>query len=223
MQGTAKDFLTVIRGEVGYVEGENNWTKYGEWTGAQNSPWCGQFISWCLNRAEVPGDWRGADSQSDVSAALERWHIKKRIVTTPRPGDLVFFNWPNGEYVDHMGATIDVINWEQGILITGEGNASDGVRIKTRYAENVIAFARPYFNAPEVITERERILQSSVLIRRGMDNHARLIKALQRVLKIKDDGIFGPKTEKAVKEFQEAHHLVPDGIVGPLTKIALAR
>lgn len=31
------------------------------------------------------------------------------------------------------------------------------------------------------------------------------------------DGIFGPKTEKAVKKWQLFHNLVPDGIIGPKT------
>ena len=31
------------------------------------------------------------------------------------------------------------------------------------------------------------------------------------------DGMYGPKTENAVKAFQKYYGLVPDGIVGPLT------
>ena len=30
-------------------------------------------------------------------------------------------------------------------------------------------------------------------------------------------GMFGPKTEANVREFQRVHNLVPDGIVGPKT------
>ena len=40
------------------------------------------------------------------------------------------------------------------------------------------------------------------------------VKLLQRKLNLKDDGIFGPLTEEAVKEFQKANGLVVDGIVG---------
>ncbi|MBW4584469.1 peptidoglycan-binding protein [Aetokthonos hydrillicola Thurmond2011] len=37
------------------------------------------------------------------------------------------------------------------------------------------------------------------------------------------DGIFGPKTEAAVKDFQKSHGLVVDGIVGPKTWAALEK
>jgi peptidoglycan hydrolase-like protein with peptidoglycan-binding domain len=51
----------------------------------------------------------------------------------------------------------------------------------------------------------------------------RLQRALRRTpnLAIAVDGIFGPKTEAAVKDFQSGANLTPDGIVGPLTWNAL--
>jgi len=52
------------------------------------------------------------------------------------------------------------------------------------------------------------------------------VKAVQNALvqhgqQLKIDGIFGERTEKAVKQFQAAQHLRVDGIVGPATRTAL--
>lgn len=44
-----------------------------------------------------------------------------------------------------------------------------------------------------------------------------IVKAIQSLLGILNDGIFGEGTEKAVEQFQENHGLVIDGIVGKKT------
>jgi len=43
------------------------------------------------------------------------------------------------------------------------------------------------------------------------------VKELQSFLGIKEDGIFGTKTENFVKKWQSENNLIPDGIVGPAT------
>ncbi|PSN17081.1 peptidase, partial [filamentous cyanobacterium CCP5] len=63
------------------------------------------------------------------------------------------------------------------------------------------------------------------LLRLGAEGEA--VSRLQRQLQALGfyqgsiDGIFGPRTEQAVKAAQESYELTPDGIVGPATWRAL--
>jgi murein L,D-transpeptidase YcbB/YkuD len=43
----------------------------------------------------------------------------------------------------------------------------------------------------------------------------------QRALSITDDGIFGPGTENAVRQYQRSRGLTPDGVIGPQTWTSL--
>lgn len=49
-----RDIIQVALTQVGYREGWNNDTKYGDWYGLPNHPWCAMFVSWCANQARIP-------------------------------------------------------------------------------------------------------------------------------------------------------------------------
>jgi murein L,D-transpeptidase YcbB/YkuD len=67
-------------------------------------------------------------------------------------------------------------------------------------------------------------IQPWPLVRQGDRDHP--VKTLQYLLRerghsVAVDGIFGPKTDAAVRAFQRSAHLAVDGIVGPHTWSAL--
>ncbi len=55
----------------------------------------------------------------------------------------------------------------------------------------------------------------SLILKKG--SKGAKVKTLQSLLHLYEDGIFGPLTEEAVKEFQRENNLVVDGIVGDKT------
>jgi peptidoglycan hydrolase-like protein with peptidoglycan-binding domain len=62
------------------------------------------------------------------------------------------------------------------------------------------------------------------LVRRGDEEHP--VRTLQHLLRhhgsaVVADGDFGPRTERAVRDFQQRERLAVDGIVGPRTWSAL--
>lgn len=58
-------------------------------------------------------------------------------------------------------------------------------------------------------------MQNKYIIKQG--NSGELVEVLQELLNLKQDGVFGPQTKKAVIAFQQKHKLVADGIVGPMS------
>ena len=90
------------------------------------------------------------------------------------------------------------------------------VRLATAYArhreENAKAVQSPIVNTP--------------LLRRG--NRGEAVRDLQRKLTaagfpLRADGLFGPRTEAAMRAFQRLNSLAADGVYGPKTSRALAK
>lgn len=67
----------------------------------------------------------------------------------------------------------------------------------------------------------ERASHPARVLHIGMRGPA--VVALQHRLHVRADGIFGPRTLRAVLAFQRHARLVPDGVVGPRTAAALRR
>jgi peptidoglycan hydrolase-like protein with peptidoglycan-binding domain len=74
---------------------------------------------------------------------------------------------------------------------------------------------RGYRPAPSLSAARS----GTALIRRGMKGSS--VRFVQEHVHADVDGMFGPQTQGAVKQFQHAHHLEVDGVVGPHTMAAM--
>ena len=118
-------FIMTARAEIGTVEGpKDNETKYGAFTKANFLPWCGSFVMWCAAqvKAKLPNVvWTPGGVES--FKGIGQWSNAESA--TPKPGDIVFFDFPGGDKTDHVGIVIkDNLD---GTVTTVEGNTvADG-------------------------------------------------------------------------------------------------
>lgn len=129
---------------LGYIEGPNNDTMFGDWSGSPKQPWCASFVSYVLRNAGVSKETvplfvsctKGFNKFVEMGRAT-REHI------TPKAGDIIFFIWKQGEFTpDHVGLVEKV---EDGVVHTIEGNRSDKVQ-RFEYALNswqIYGYATP--------------------------------------------------------------------------------
>lgn len=107
----------------------SNHVKYTDWYGMVG-PWCAMLVTWCY---EGPSGVWPASPTFDVHASRYSYvpyivsdashgRYGLSVTTTPKPGDLVCYDWErNGEY-DHVGFFED---WVSGHEFTAiEGNTS---------------------------------------------------------------------------------------------------
>lgn len=117
------DFLAIALAEVGTVEGpKENETKYGKFTKHDLQPWCGSFVMWCANQAKIKMPnvvW----TPGGVAAFQGMGAWSNAATATPKPGDIVFFDFvEGGAPVEHVGIVLkDNLD---GTVTTIEGNTS---------------------------------------------------------------------------------------------------
>lgn len=186
-----ENIVNKAKSYLGYTEGPNNDTIFGNWYGLPNQPWCAMFVSYVLNECGV--------SQSIVPKfascttgfnKFNEMRIATREHITPRPGDIIFFIWKQGEPTpDHVGLVEKV---ENGRVYTIEGNRSDKVQEFNYDLNNweIYGYATPTYeeNEEPVVPSNNEPVTS----------------------KIAEDGLWGKDT---TKKAQEVFGTPVDGIV----------
>lgn len=143
--------VSIAENEVGYT-GTSSYSKYGEWYGYQGS-WCTTFVFWCFNKAGqensaklfgsiIPG---GGNCNSMISWFSNKGRYNKRTSGyTPKPGDLVFFDWSGNGSSQHVGI---VTGTSGSTVYTVEGNCSGKVKSRTYTSSG----SKPYNNISAIM------------------------------------------------------------------------
>jgi hypothetical protein len=160
---TAADLIRVAAGEVGYIEGPYNRTKYGaEMYGGkyQNQAWCGLFTDWCLQKVNM---LQGEPSSVWTPSGAAGYQRANRWISragAAQAGDVVYFDWGGSQsvqQVDHVGFVEAVAG---DYILTIEGNTSssnagsqsngDGVYRRKRPRSVIVGFGRPQYSVTPV-------------------------------------------------------------------------
>jgi len=139
LENLRNTIVAIAIGENGFVEGANNDTKYGDWYGLPNQPWCAMFVSWCAYQAGIPP--AVIPKYASVQIGLDWYRTKgsERYKTynetqtddyIPQCGDIIFFK-SNG--ASHTGLVIKTIGDK---LYTIEGNTSNQIAFRWYYYKN---------------------------------------------------------------------------------------
>lgn len=192
-----------------------------------SDPWCAAFVTANavkLGYTDIIPPECSCSRMIELLKKLGAWEERDNIV--PQPGWLCFFNWSaksTGDDVgdpDHVGIVESVKN---GTITVIEGNYSNSVKRRTLPVNGkyIRGYGVPKYDAEPTtkvdFTIGMRYLQKGC---QGED-----VRALQFLLRDRGyngsmgtpDGIFGPRTDAAVKAYQKAKGLVADGIVGKKT------
>ena len=134
--GTGSEkIVAVALSQIGNVGGEPYWSWYGF---ESRVDWCACFVSWCANECGYL-DTGVIPRFANCSIGI-RWFRERGLWQDgnyePRPGDLIFFDWDDGDegqngVADHVGIVEKV---EDGIVYTVEGNSSNACR-QRQYAK----------------------------------------------------------------------------------------
>lgn len=115
------DFVAVARKEIGTKENppNSNKTKYGKFTGHDGQPWCGSFVMWCAGQLKLNLP-NVVYTPTGVTGFQGKGLWSNAATAKPAPGDIVFFDFPGGAKVDHVG--IVVKDNGDGTIVSVEGN-----------------------------------------------------------------------------------------------------
>jgi hypothetical protein len=156
------------KSRIGVVEhpaGSNQGPLITQWQELSGYPgggvaWCQCFVNasaYVGSRKRIKPNWFAGYTPSVVEMADRGEHGLKRIkLEDARPGDWLYFNWPGGDFVDHVGLfmhrdgdSVHTIegNTSSGNDTSGSQSNGGGVFARVRDRSLIAAVVRPPFKS----------------------------------------------------------------------------
>lgn len=169
---TVDQLLSVAAGQVGYEGTDNEGSKFGDWYGLPNEPWCAMFVSWCFDQVGM-----SAPRFAYCPTGVDQFKAYGLFDKTPRRGDVVFYDWNADGVASHTGLVERVD--ADGTVHTIEGNRElpndpDGVQNPevARHTipgeagwDVVLGFGHPlYGQAPAVVAAPSSSSEGNLLL-----------------------------------------------------------
>ena len=240
--------LEIGRAEIGYTEGRNNATKYGEWAGDLNANWCAEYVCWCVDQVDqrfgtelltvvypryssknVGRNWfikegRYISRRGTIPGFGSQWLIGhteaiEKNGYIPQPGDWMFFA---------VSADADTTHVAMVEFCTIDPSG----RVRVYALEG---------NKPDKVQQTAYMLDDETIQGYGtvfdladsvlkMGCESKKVTALQQTLceiglldKIHITGTYGTHTTEAVRVFQQSQKIEATGVAGHETQLALQR
>lgn len=215
---------------------------YNKATGSNfnmETPWCAMFVTYCARMVGVPTSVIPNFASCTVSLNTffkkkGQWH--PRAGYTPKPGDLIYYDWDKDNGPNHVGLVKEIIGSK---VVTIEGNTSNPAG-KTKYdgvyskkvaltSSTILGYASPAYpttgSQPSATESKVPAMTKSTHIKNFQSWLNTKYKAGLAV-----DGIIGPKTKTAIiKAWQSQMNasyktgLIVDGLFGPACKSAASK
>lgn len=158
--------LKLARNELGereYPPNSNNikynTAYYGKEVSGSNLAWCAVFIWWLFRECGIPELYYSGKKTAYVPALITWARREGLVVNTPRPGDLICFDFNGNGTADHIGLCE---SWDGNYVTTidgntGVGNESNGgaVMRRRRAKRYIVAVIRPKYKEVEEVTQEQ--------------------------------------------------------------------
>ncbi|SCW53700.1 LPXTG-motif cell wall anchor domain-containing protein/pilin isopeptide linkage domain-containing protein [Ruminococcaceae bacterium YRB3002] len=142
----ATDLVNVATSQSGYTEGDDGYSRYGDWYGNAEGDWNVMFVAFCLNYADI------SDKDIPYGSGCWSWQVKLAekdllitdLATSPRTGDILLIDSDKDGKCDITGIIFDITSNNISIIA---GDMDGKVDVVTYKADDSKIFGYVSVNA----------------------------------------------------------------------------